>query len=106
MYGLHRFYSKEPVDPSIAMDVAQILSADILAYVISMGVDPGWIQEMVKADENVTGDRSKFNNLPSERLKALRVVTSTSKHSTSTGSSSGCPDDNKLPPPGWNPWAK
>ncbi len=69
LYGVHRMYSDKVTDPDQAMAIAQILTAEVLSYVRSMGADPGLIEDMVKEG------KTSVLGLSTERLVALRVVT-------------------------------
>ena len=67
-YGVHRFDFTGNAPPD-QVDVTQIESATILAYVTEMGISPGWLTYMVKqGPTNVT-------NLTMKELQQLNVVT-------------------------------
>jgi hypothetical protein len=69
-YGLHRFYATTPsTNADAAMQIGQIITADILQYITVMGADPRLIQEMVKAGPG------QINLLTPDQLRSYRVVT-------------------------------
>jgi hypothetical protein len=67
-YGVHRFYSETGIPHASDLDTAQILSADIVNYIKSMGVDPMLFQLMVlRGKDEVT-------IIPKTTLEKLNVL--------------------------------
>jgi hypothetical protein len=68
-YGLHRFFANADLRADLALDLAQIKSAQILQYVTKMGAKPELIVEMTKAGSE------ELNLLDRQQLLDLHVVT-------------------------------
>ena len=68
MYGMHRFYFTGGASAATTSDVAQVASAEVVAYMREMGVDPNLFTEMTMAG------RHELNILPKERLEELHAV--------------------------------
>jgi hypothetical protein len=66
-FGVHRF-SRSGVPAPYDLDIGQIVSANLVAYMIEMGIDPALIEIMVQ--EGSSGIRLLTN----DELKRLRVV--------------------------------
>ncbi len=69
VYGVHQFYFTGQVTADQATSEAQKISAKLFGYVRTMGVDPGFIDEMLKAE------RTGVNSLSRARLKDLNAIT-------------------------------
>ena len=85
IFGVHRFYKPppkpgeppRPADP-YAMDEAQLLTGQILAYVREMGVDAGFVNEMVKTGRErgqPAEAHQNFSRMSPARMVELNVVT-------------------------------
>jgi hypothetical protein len=84
LYGVHRMYNDKVTDPGQAMAIAQILTAEVLSYVRSMGADPGLIEDMVKEG------KTSVLGLSMERLVGLRVVTTSQMASVGQADELSC----------------
>jgi hypothetical protein len=68
IYGVHRFYLANGISHDSDLDTAQIVSADVIEYIKSMGADPMLFQLMaLKGKDEVT-------IIPKAMLETLNVV--------------------------------
>ena len=52
IYGVHRFYSQNGISHDSDLETAQILSAEIVGYIRSMGADPMLFELMTVKEKN------------------------------------------------------